>query len=86
LKLRLEKVSRTVSFPSFGLLQLAAGTAMQDAADIDRFSAFVSLNAAIGFGVRINSGFGASFRLGVTRGFDDDYRLFTSLDLGSFAY
>ncbi len=66
--------------------RVVAGTAVQDVADMNRFSAFINLNAAIGFGIRINDGFGTSIRLGATRGFENEYRLFTSIDSGSFAY
>jgi len=86
IKFQLNKASSTVSFPSFFLLQAAAGTAMQDATDINQFSGFINLNTALGIGVRINDGFGASLRFGVTRGFQNEYKLFASLDLGSFGY
>jgi len=82
-KVQLNWALRAVGSPTFILVQASAGTALQDADDFRSLSDFIHLNSAVGLGVRINDGFGASLRLGASIGFDGDPRPFIAVDLGS---
>ena len=86
IKFQLGWASRTIGFPSFLLLQTAAGTVLQDISEIDRTPEFTHWEAAIGAGTRLNDAFGASLRVGVLRGFEGDPRSFFAIDLGSIGY
>jgi len=86
IKFQLNWASRAIGFPSFLLVQTAAGAVLQDSSEINQVSDLTHWDAALGIGARLNDGFGVSFRLGVLRGFDGDLRSFIAFDLGSIGY
>ncbi|TFG84426.1 MAG: hypothetical protein E4H20_03205 [Spirochaetales bacterium] len=85
-KFQLNWASSAIGFPSFLLVQAAAGTVLQDISEINRASEFTHWDATLGVGTRLNDGFGVSLRVGLLRGFGGDLRSFIALDLGSIGY
>ncbi|GAB1483565.1 hypothetical protein MASR2M78_23810 [Treponema sp.] len=86
IKYQLNWATRAIGFPSFIMVQVAAGTVLQDIEDIKNPSTFTHWDGAVGVGARVNDGFGVSFRVGVSRGFDLDFKPFIAFDLGAIGY
>lgn len=86
IKFQINWASVAIGFPSFLLVQSAAGFVLQDMADINRLSELSHLSAMLGVGTRINDGFGVSLRVGILRGFSRSFRPFVTFNLGSIGY
>lgn len=78
--------SATRSLPVNALLQVSAGTVINDTREFAQTHDSLHFTGALGAGMRINDAFGISIRGGICRNTDAEYLPFFSLDLGAIGY
>ena len=59
---------------------------LQNWAGVYQTTDFLHWNAAVWVGLRLNDGFGLSFRVGLCRGFVSAFRPFATLGLGAIGF
>jgi NTE family protein len=75
--------SRGITLPVFAIAQVSVGAVIQNPSDTDWNDDVFHGDAALGLGMRVNDGFGASIRIGAHRTMDHQIRPFVAIDLGS---